>query len=113
MSQVEAQQGEGLMLHLGSARHSPGRSSALLKLKSYQDAEARVVAYSLGKGKYQGMVGALVVEDAQGLRFNLGSGLSYMDRQQPPAIGALVNYKFNGYTLRGIPRFARFWRVRQ
>lgn len=113
LRQIEAKQGEGLMLHLGSALHASGRSSALLKLKSYQDAEARVVAYSPGKGKYKGLVGALIVENEQGLQFNLGSGLSDDDRLNPPAIGGVVSYKFNGYTQRGIPRFARYWRERQ
>jgi len=44
--------GEGLMLHLASAPVATGRSDALLKLKPVQDAEATVVGYVAGKGKY-------------------------------------------------------------
>ena len=63
---VVAAGGEGLMLHRVDARYQGGRSDALLKLKRFDDAEARVVGYRPGKGKYAGMVGALLVEDARG-----------------------------------------------
>ena len=110
---IESKKGEGLMLHLGSAYHRVGRSTALLKLKSHQDAEAIVVGYKEGKGKYVGKTGALLVESPEGLRFSLGSGLSDKDREFPPSIGALVSYKYNGLTRSGKPRFARFWRIRK
>jgi DNA ligase-1 len=109
---VEAKKGEGLMLHLGSAKHRSGRSDALLKLKSHQDAEAIVIGYKEGKGKYVGKTGALLVESPEGQRFSLGSGLSDNQRENPPKIGSLVSYKYNGLTRSGKPRFPRFWRVR-
>ncbi|MGW8127572.1 MAG: hypothetical protein ACWGG5_04200 [Stenotrophomonas sp.] len=31
----------------------------------------------------------------------------------PPAIGSLVTYRYNGLTRNGLPRFARFLRVRE
>ncbi len=104
--------GEGLMLHHRDAVYRSGRSGHLLKLKTHDDAEARVVAHTSGKGKYAGMVGALLVELPDGRRFRLGSGLSDADRATPPAIGALVTYRYNGLTSTGLPRFARFMRVR-
>jgi len=109
---VVAAGGEGLMLHRASARYRGGRSDDLLKYKPAADAEARVVGYRPGQGKYAGLVGALLVEDAHGRRFALGSGLSDADRRHPPRPGTLVTYRYNGLTAKGTPRFARYLRVR-
>ena len=104
--------GEGLMLHHRDARYRAGRSGQLLKLKPFDDAEARVVGHTPGRGKYTGMVGALVVERPDGLRFRIGSGLTDALRAEPPAVGTHVTYRFNGLTGNGVPRFPRFLRVR-
>ena len=109
---VVAAGGEGLMLHHRHARYLAGRSDGLLKLKPWQDAEARVVGHTPGRGKYAGMTGALVVERPDGLRFRLGSGLDDAQRASPPPIGSHVTYRYNGLTGKGVPRFARFLRVR-
>lgn len=103
--------GEGLMLHLASAPVSTGRSDVLLKLKAIQDAEATVVGHVAGKGKYRGLLGALEVQTADGLRFKLGTGLSDADRQNPPAIGSVVTYSYRDTTPSGKPRFASFLRA--
>lgn len=108
---VIAAGGEGLMLHHREALYKAGRSDGLLKYKPYSDAEARVVGHTAGKGKYRGMLGALIVEQ-DGMRFRLGSGLSDAQRADPPPIGSWVTYRFNGLTANGLPRFARFLRVR-
>ena len=113
LQEVVAAGGEGLMLHRADARYRFGRSDDLHKLKPWDDAEARVVGYRPGSGKYAGMVGALVVEDATGRRFALGSGLSDADRAQPPPPGSVVTYRYNGRTAKGTPRFARYLRVRE
>ena len=105
--------GEGLMLHHALAPYRAGRSDALLKLKRGRDAEARVVGYRPGKGKYAGMVGALLVEDTHGRRFALGSGLRDADRAAPPAVGSTVTFRYDGLTAKGTPRFARYLRVRR
>lgn len=103
---------EGLMLHRGESYHHKGRSSDLLKLKPLQDAEARVIQYLEGKGKYQSMMGALLVELPSGLTFRLGTGFSDREREHPPAIGDIVTFQYTGLTQRGVPRFARFLRIR-
>ena len=103
--------GEGLMLHLASAPLATGRSDALLKLKPLNDAEATVVGYIAGKGKYAGLTGALTVKSADGQRFNLGTGLSDAQRKSPPAIGSKVTYTYRDVTPSGKPRFASFLRV--
>ena len=110
---VVAAGGEGLMLHHQDSRYRAGRSERLLKYKPYDDAEARVVGHTPGKGKYEGLTGALVVERPDGLRFRLGSGLSDAERARPPPLGAWVTYRYNGLTSKGVPRFARFLRERR
>ena len=112
LDRVLAAGGEGLMLHHGDSVYQAGRTAALLKVKTFQDAEATVVDYTTGKGKYQGQVGALVVETEAGRRFKLGSGLSDAERTDPPPLGSTVTYKFYGITSTGLPRFASFLRIR-
>lgn len=112
LDRVVAGGGEGLMLHHVDAIYKQGRSTDLLKLKQWQDAEAMVIGYQPGKGKYAGMLGSLLVETTEGVRFKLGSGFSDAQRKNPPAIGRQVTYKYTGVSARGVPRFASFMRVR-
>lgn len=109
---VIAAGGEGLMLHHRDALYQRGRSDHLLKYKRHDDAEAQVVGHIPGKGKYTGMLGSLLVQRADGTRFRLGSGLSDAQRAAPPPIGSHVTFRYNGLTANGLPRFARFVRVR-
>lgn len=104
--------GEGLMLHRGDAPYRALRSDDLIKLKTHDDAEAQVLGFEAGKGKYVGMVGALLVQTPQGQRFKLGSGLSDALRRNPPPRGAWVTYRYRGLNDSGLPRFATFVRVR-
>lgn len=106
--------GEGLMLHRAASFYQAGRSDDLLKLKPYDDAEAKVIAHLPGKGKHKGVLGALLVETAEGLRFRIGTGFSDAERRNPPAPGSWVTYRHIGLNeASGIPRFASFMRVRQ
>ena len=104
---------EGLMLHLASASYQTGRSDALYKLKLKQDAEATIIGYVAGTGKYAGMVGSLRVKTADDRIFQVGSGLADKLRQNPPPVGTVITYQFNGLTRTGLPRFPRFLRIRQ
>ncbi|MGH8167896.1 MAG: DNA ligase, partial [Woeseiaceae bacterium] len=112
LENVVAAGGEGLMLHRGSSLYHAERSDDLLKYKPYQDAEAEVVGHLPGKGEYEGMLGALLVERPDGLRFRIGTGFTDEQRRNPPPIGSCVTYAYNGFTASGIPRFARFVRIR-
>ena len=104
--------GEGLMLHRADAPYLTGRQDALLKLKPWQDTEATVVGYTPGTGKYRGMAGALKMQMPDGKHFLIGSGLSDAVRRHPPAIGSLVTYRYQALTQDGVPRFARYLRLR-
>jgi DNA ligase-1 len=113
MDEVYAAGGEGLMLHHRDALYRRGRSGDLLKLKRFDDAEAVVLGYNPGKGKYQGMVGSLKVRSEDGRGFSIGSGLTDEQRRRPPPIGSLVTYRFQGLTDSGLPRFPVFLRQRK
>ena len=88
------------------------RSEDLLKYKPHEDAEAQVVAHLPGKGKYEGMMGALQVRTPEGRSFRLGTGFTEAQRAAPPPLGAWLTYRYNGLTSKGLPRFARFMRMR-
>ncbi|MBN7770147.1 DNA ligase [Marinobacter daepoensis] len=103
---------EGLMLKRKAGLYRAGRSDDLLKVKQHQDAEATVVGYRPGNGKYDGMMGALEVELDDGRRFRLGTGFSEAERQNPPPVGARVTFRYRGLTATGLPRFASFQRIR-
>ena len=113
LEEVMAGGGEGLMLHRGSARYQIGRTKDLLKVKAHEDAEAVVLAHLPGKGKFAGMMGALLVETPEGRRFRIGTGFSGQERQAPPPLGATITYRHYGKTGKGTPRFASFLRVRR
>ncbi len=113
LNDVTDSNGEGLMLHKASSYYKIGRSSSLMKLKKHQDAEAIVIEHMSGKGKYKNMLGSLKVKTPEGIVFKIGSGFSDQQRQLPPKIGSIITYKYNGKTKAGIPRFARFWRIRK
>jgi len=105
--------GEGLMLHHGDSLYRAERSADLLKVKPFDDAEAQVVAHLPGKGRHAGRMGALQVRMPDGRQFRLGGGFTDAQRDDPPPIGSRVTYRHQGTTAGGLPRFARFLRVRE
>ena len=111
LARVEALGGEGLMLRQPGSCYEPGRSSTLLKIKTFHDAEGRVVEHLPGKGRHAGRLGAVVVELPNGLTFSVGTGFSDAQRQHPPAIGSLITYRYQELTDRGVPRFPSFVRA--
>lgn len=112
LNTIVAVKGEGLMLHKASALYQTKRSSDLMKLKKVYDADAMVIEHIAGRGKYKGMLGAVVVETPDGVRFKVGSGFSDEMRRTPPKLGSIITYKYYGLTKNGIPRFASFLRMR-
>ena len=104
--------GEGLMLHRGDSLYRAERNGDLLKVKTHEDAEARVLQHLPGQGRHTGRLGALLVETAEGVRFRLGTGFTDAQRDQPPGVGEWVTYRFRGINESGVPRFASFVRLR-
>lgn len=112
LARVEALGGEGLMLRQPRSRYEVGRSLTLLKIKSFRDAEARVLEHQPGAGRHKGRLGALLVELADGTRFSVGTGFSDAERESPPPIGALVSFRYQELSEAGVPRFPSYVGVR-
>lgn len=77
---------EGLMINIGNRIYEHKRTDSLLKLKKVQTIDMKVVDVLDGTGKYEGMVGALVVNivttDGKDITCNVGSGLSDQQREE-------------------------------
>lgn len=107
---------EGLMLHKSDAMFTSGRNDNLLKLKPYMDAEAVVLEYFPGKGKYEGLMGSIRVRwyktPDDFVEFNIGTGFNDEERAAPPAIGSIITFKYHGLTRNNLPRFPSYLRIR-
>jgi DNA ligase-1 len=110
---IEGLGGEGLMLRQPGSKYAAGRSSTLLKVKTFHDAEATVVAHLAGKGKHKGRLGAVEVVLANGTRFSVGTGFSDAQREDPPRVGAVITFRYQELSTGGVPRFPSFVRVRK
>ena len=110
---IEQKGGEGLVLRNPYSQYETGRSLNALKVKSFNDMEGQVIGYRLGKGKYKGKTGALWIQIAGDKRFYIGSGLTDDERNNPPPLGSVITFKYQGFTAKGIPRFASFMRIRK
>jgi DNA ligase 1 len=112
LARVEELGGEGLMLRQPGSRYMAGRSTTLLKVKRFLDAEARVLGHEPGKGRHKGRLGALLVELADGTKFSVGTGFSDAERGKPPAIGTLIQFRYQELSDAGVPRFPSYVGIR-
>ncbi|HUS27861.1 MAG TPA: DNA ligase [Kofleriaceae bacterium] len=108
LQRVEALGGEGLMLRQPKSPYVAGRSTTLLKVKTFHDAEARVIGHAPGTGKHKGRLGALIVELSDGTKFNVGTGFSDAEREDPPAVGAVITFRYQELSNDGVPRFPSY-----
>jgi DNA ligase-1 len=108
LARLEALGGEGLMLRRAGSRYEGGRSSTLLKVKTFHDAEARVLGHQEGAGRHKGRLGALLVEMADGTTFAVGTGFSDAERESPPPVGSVITFRYQELSLGGVPRFPSF-----
>src|SRR5262249_18549591 len=98
LERVEALGGEGLMLRQPGSKYEAGRSSTLLKVKTFHTAEAVVIGHQPGEGKHKGRCGALVARMPDGKEFRIGTGLSDAERGNPPPIGSVVTFRYQEMT---------------
>jgi DNA ligase-1 len=113
LGEIESLGGEGLMLRKPNSQYTVGRSYDLLKVKTFEDAEATVIKHLPGSGKHSGRLGALQVELPSGIQFAIGTGFTDQERENPPPVGSIITFKYYGFHESGIPRFASFLRVRE
>jgi len=113
-AKVSALGGEGVMLRAPKSAYEHKRTSQLLKVKSFQDAEAKITGYIPGEGKHAGRLGAYeaVLLSGPKTKFGVGTGLSDADRERPLPKGTIITIKFFELTPDGVPRFPSFVGVR-
>lgn len=112
LARVQELGGEGLMLRQPRSAYEAGRSWTLLKVKSFQDAEATVIGYQPGAGKHKGRLGALLVALADGTQFAVGTGFTDAEREDPPPLGSLITFRYQELSDAGVPRFPTYVGIR-
>ena len=113
LKSIESNGGEGIMLRKPESAYQIGRSDDMLKVKSFEDAEATVLAHLAGTGRNAKRMGSMKVRMANGIEFEIGTGFSDQERENPPPIGSIITFKYQGFHKSGIPRFASFLRIYQ
>ncbi len=112
LARVEALGGEGLMLRRPESKYEVGRSTSLLKVKTFHDAEAKVIGHAPGAGKHKGRLGALICRLPSGATFNVGTGFTDAERDDPPEIDTIITFRYQELTEDGVPRFPSWVGVR-
>ncbi len=111
LARIESLGGEGLMLRQPESRYEAGRSSTLLKVKTFHDAEAYVIEHLAGRGRHKGRMGSLAVTLPDGTSFSVGTGFSDAQRENPPASGHTITFRYQELSDGGVPRFPSFVRL--
>lgn len=111
LARVETLGGEGLMLRQPGSSYEMGRSSTLLKVKNFHDAEAEVIGHQAGKGKHKGRLGALLLRLPDGTEFSVGTGFKDNQRENPAPLGSLITFRYQELSDGGVPRFPSFVRI--
>jgi len=118
--------GEGIMLKDPKSSYEGKRSNHLLKYKPAFDAEAIIIGYKPGQGKYQGILGGFIckqlinydtymsIDEDEDHIFSI-SGIDDSIRksyEKTHPIGTIISYEHSGKTDKGKPRFGRYIRRR-
>ena len=108
LARVEGLGGEGLMVRQPRSRYEAGRSNTLLKVKSFHDTEARMLGHVAGLSRHKSRLGALLVELPDGTQFNVGTGFSDVERENPPKVGSIITFRYQELSNSGTPRFPSY-----
>lgn len=89
---------EGLMINLADGKYETKRTSNLLKVKKFYDADVVVKKIFFGSGRFEGMMGGIIV-DYKGNDVHVGSGFTEEERKlywkRPSAIvGSVVQINY-------------------
>lgn len=77
-----------------------GTSKDMVKIKEVYDADLYCVGIKLGKGKYEGKIGSLILQTSCGrIEVDCGSGLTDLDRNKHPDefIGKIIEIQYNKF----------------
>jgi DNA ligase-1 len=111
------QQGEeGVIVKDFNGVYEPKRSYAWMKIKDCNDADLKTVGYFEGEGKYEGMLGGIIV-DHNGVEVRVGSGFSDAQRKEfwensDQMHFAIAEIQYHEVTPDGSLRHPRFVRFR-
>lgn len=90
---------EGIILKCGDGIWENKRSKKQIKFKGELECDLKIVGLEEGAGKYQGKLGALLVESSDGiLKVSVGSGLTDEDRtvlNSTTLLGKIIAVKYN------------------
>ena len=108
---------EGVMLRAPNSPYETKRSKYLLKYKIKEDSEAIVTGYTMGTGKYSGLLGSLdcdliIDNKPSGIKFNIGTGFTDKDRTEyknPKSssyipIGSIISFSYMELSEDSVPR---------
>jgi len=118
--------GEGIMIKHPLSEYSNGRTSMMLKYKPTFDAEAIIIDYKEGCGKYKGMLGGFICQPLlnHGTYSSLDTDESHIfsmsgmddsirkNYKKTHPVNTIITYEYSGITDGGKPRFARYLRKR-
>lgn len=87
---------EGLMCVEPNSYYDIGkRGNHIVKLKYRKTADLLCIGVAEGEGKYQGMIGALLLKDSEGRVVSVGSGLDDLDRSyKNDYIGKIIEIEY-------------------
>jgi hypothetical protein len=84
-ARMRAQGEEGAIVKVAKSFWENNRSKYMVKMKAVLDADLYCYDVEMGKGKYEGMIGALKCKTrCDGLKVNIGTGLTDDDRAKDP-----------------------------
>jgi len=92
--------GEGAVVKKLDAIWQDGTSKDMVKIKEVYDADLYCVGIKLGKGKYEGKIGSLILQTSCGrIQVDCGSGLTDQDRNTCPDefIGKIIEIQYNKF----------------
>jgi len=108
-----AQGEEGVVIKVYSAPYEFKRSKYWLKVKQFKTVDVKVIGWEYGTGKNSDVIGKLNCVLANGITFNVGSGLSDQERLDfMDDTPSLIEVAYQEITQDGKPRFGTFVRVR-
>ena len=86
----------GMLKHADHLYQEGKRGNDIIKLKPRPTADLLCVGVTEGEGKYEGMIGSLVLRDSKNRDVNVGSGLDDFDRSRKPEyfIGKVIEIEY-------------------